>query len=297
MKTALYLIIATALWGLNFHLAKVMLQYSPAMVAGFWRYLFAVIILFAFSIKELPKWDLIKKNIGALAFVGIVGLFGFNFFFFLGLKYTTALNAALIVSLNPAITLIISIVILKTKILPSQVAGVIIAFIGVSLLVTKGNLNNLKQVELSVGDFFIFLANLAFSLYHVLVKKYSERMETMQFTFITNIFCFLIFALIFPFQGGNLFPVYPYQFWLSAIGIGAFGTSLAYYLWNKGVGEIGAAQAGIYMNVAPLSTVLFSIFFGEQLFPYHIISFVVIVTGLLIMQIKPEFIKSFKNNY
>ena len=111
----------------------------------------------------------------------------------------------------------------------------------------------------------------------------------MHFTFLTNVMCFLIFLFILPFQEVGNFTLYPYPFWLSAIGIGALGTALAYYLWNKGIALIGAAQAGIYMNIAPLSTVLFSFFFGEQLFSYHIISFMIIVTGLLIMQLKPNF--------
>lgn len=289
MKTALYLIIATALWGLNFHLAKVMLQYSPAMVAGFWRYLFAIIVLFGFSINNLPNWNLIKNNLGSLTFAGIVGLFGFNFFFFYGLKYTTALNAALIVSLNPALALITSVILLKTKISSSQIAGVIVAFLGVLFLITKGNFNKLNEVEFSIGDFYIFLSSIVFSLYHVWVKKNSDKMETMHFTLITNVMCFLVFLLILPFQELDHFANYSYPFWLAAIGIGAFGTSLAYYLWNKGVGEIGAAQAGIYMNIAPLATVLFSLLFGEQLFPYHIISFVIIVSGLLIMRLKQGF--------
>lgn len=294
MRTALYLIIATALWGLNFHLAKVMLQYCPAMVAGFWRYLFAVIVLFAFTIKDLPSWGLIKKNLGSLAFAGIIGLFGFNFFFFYGLKYTTALNAALIVSLNPALAVLFSFVLLKTKISSTQIAGVVLAFVGVLFLTTKGNLSTLDQVVFSIGDLYIFMSNIVFSLYHVWVKKNSGKMETMHFTFITNVMCFLVFLLILPFQELDNFANYSYQFWIAAIGIGAFGTSLAYYLWNKGVGEIGAARAGIYMNIAPLSTVLFSLFFGEELFLYHIISFVIIVTGLLIMQLKPDFYKKAK---
>ncbi len=294
MKTALYLIIATALWGLNFHLAKVMLQFCPAMVAGFWRYLFGVIVLLAFSFKDLPSWDLIKKNIGSLAFAGIIGLFGFNFFFFWGLKYTTALNAALIVSLNPALAVIFSMIFLKTKISSTQIAGVLLAFFGVVFLTTKGNLHALNQVEFSKGDLYIFMSNIVFSLYHVWVKKNSGKMETMHFTVITNVLCFLVFLLILPFQESNNFTSFPYQFWIAAIGIGAFGTSLAYYLWNKGVGEIGAARAGVYMNIAPLSTVLFSLFFGEELFAYHIISFIIIVTGLLTMQLKPDFYKKQK---
>ncbi len=291
MKTALYLIIATILWGLNFHLAKVMLHYSPAMVAGFLRYLFAVIALLAVAFKDLPKWSLIKNNLGPLLFIGIVGLFGFNFFFFLGLKYTTAVNASLIGSLNPALTLLLSMIILKTKISFSQLIGVVIAFIGVVLLVTKGHFFNLFQTIFSKGDLYILTANVLFSLYHVYVKKQSGKIATMHLTVITNVLCFLMFALILPFQDISNIANYPQPFWLSVIGIGVLGTALAYYAWNKGVALIGAAQAGIYMNVVPLTAVLFSFLFGEQLFMYHLLSFIIIITGLLLMQLQPVFFK------
>jgi drug/metabolite transporter (DMT)-like permease len=293
MKTALYLIIATILWGLNFHLAKVMLHYSPAMVAGFLRYLFAVIALLAVAFKDLPKWSLIKNNLGPLLFIGVVGLFGFNFFFFLGLKYTTAVNASLIGSLNPALTLLLSMVILKTKVSLSQLIGVVIAFIGVVLLITKGHFFNLFQTIFSKGDLYILTANVLFSLYHVYVKKQSGKIATMHLTVITNVLCFLMFTLILPFQDISISNIvnYPQPFWLSVIGIGILGTALAYYAWNKGVALIGAAQAGIYMNVVPLTAVLFSFIFGEQLLAYHIISFIIIVTGLLFMQLQPGFFK------
>jgi drug/metabolite transporter (DMT)-like permease len=291
MKTGLYLIIATVLWGLNFHLAKVMLQYSTPMVAGFLRYLFAVIALLVVAYKDMPKWLLIKNNWGPLLFIGVVGLFGFNFFFFLGLKYTTAVNASLIGSLNPALTLLLSVIILKTKVSLSQLVGVVIAFIGVVLLITKGNFFNLFQTVFSKGDFYILFANILFSLYHVYVKKQSGKIQTMHLTVITNVLCFLMFALILPFQDVANVVEYPQPFWLSVIGIGILGTALAYYAWNKGVSLIGAAQAGIYMNVVPLTAVLFSFIFGEQLFAYHIVSFVIILIGLLLMQLQPGFFK------
>jgi drug/metabolite transporter (DMT)-like permease len=209
----------------------------------------------------------------------------------LGLKYTTAVNASLIGSLNPALTLLLSVIILKTKVSLSQLVGVVIAFIGVVLLITKGNFFNLFQTVFSKGDFYILFANILFSLYHVYVKKQSGKIQTMHLTVITNVLCFLMFALILPFQDVANVVEYPQPFWLSVIGIGILGTALAYYAWNKGVSLIGAAQAGIYMNVVPLTAVLFSFIFGEQLFAYHIVSFVIILIGLLLMQLQPGFFK------
>lgn len=288
MKTTIFLVIATALWGINFHFGKAMVQESPAMVAGFWRYLLAVIALFAFSINKLPPWQLLKENSIALLLVGVVGLFGFNFFFFVGIQYTSAINAVLIMGLNPTLTLILSYFILKTKVLPSQVLGLSVAFIGVIFLITKGNINALGFMEIAKGDFYILLANIVFALHHVLVKKYHGRLTTMNFTLATNVICLLAFAFIIPFQGVESIINYSSSYWLSAIGIGVFGTALAYYLWNVGVGDLGADRAGVFMNVAPLAAVLASPFFGEQLYAYHLFSFVIIVTGVVIMQLKKK---------
>ncbi len=286
MKTTLFLIIATALWGLNFHFGKTMVQESPAMVAGFWRYMLAVIALFIFSINKLPPWHLLKQNALALFLVSIIGLFGFNFFFFVGIQYTSAVNAVLIMGLNPTLTLILSFFILKTKISSSQVLGLLVAFVGVVLLITKGNISTLGFMEIAKGDYYIFLANVVFAIHHVLVKKYHGRMTTMNFTLATNVICLLAFAAIMPFQDVDSIINYSSNFWFSAIGIGVFGTALAYYLWNVGVGDLGADRAGIFMNVAPLAAVLVSPIFGEELFLYHLVSLVVIVSGVIIMQLK-----------
>ena len=286
MKTPLFLIIATVLWGLNFHFGKTMLQESTPMIAGFWRYLFAAIALLFFTLKTLPSWSLVKSNFVSIFVVGVIGLFGFNFFYFLGLKYTSAVNASLIMGINPMLTLVFSVLILKTKITTLQITGLFVAFVGVVLLVCKWNVEIFYTMQFSKGDFYIIIGNVVFALQHVFVKKYHGRLSTMHFTMLTNLVCFLGFAVFFPFQDFGKIVDYSATFWFSTIAIGVFGTALAYYLWNKGVGEIGAHNAAIYMNIAPLAAVLFASLFGEQLFQYHIYSFIIITVGVLIMQTK-----------
>jgi len=130
----LFLLGATFFWGLNFHLAKHMLQYVSFVEAGFWRYLFGVLflIIFQISINKQLSFSNLRRGISALLLIGIVGLFGVNLFFFLGLKYTSALNAALIISLNPAFTLLFSKLLLNTPITNYHKIGISIALIGVS---------------------------------------------------------------------------------------------------------------------------------------------------------------------
>jgi len=282
MKAVLYLVIATIFLGLNFHLAKVILKEVNFIEAGFWRFLFGVVALVILGFRNLPTFQLVIKNIRGVSLTGIIGLFGFNFFFFLGLMNSSAINAALIVSLNPVLTILFSHKILKTPIKTTQIIGISIAFIGAIYLIIRGEILNLYYLQFNYGDILIFIANVFFALHHVWVKKYSANISSLNFTLLTSLCCLIGFSILTPIYGMSNITSHSLNFWMAVFGIGCLGTALAYYLWQKGVQIIGAHHAGIYMNIVPLSAALFTIFFNEPLYKYHLIGGLLIVIGLLI---------------
>ena len=285
MKATFYLIIATIFLGLNFHLAKVILKEVNFIEAGFWRFLFGVVTLTILGVKKLPSLKIIQKNLKGISLTGFIGLFGFNLFFFLGLLNTSAVNAALIVSLNPALTLLFSFKILKTLINKIQITGIIIAFFGVSYLILKGNITSFSNIQFNYGDILILIANVFFALHHVWAKKYNTSISSLNFTLLTSLCCLVGFLILLPINGVETITAHTNNFWVAVFGIGCLGTALAYFLWQKGVQVTGADKAGIYMNVVPLSAALFAILFNEHLYTYHLIGGLLIVTGLLISKI------------
>lgn len=282
MKAICYLIIATIFLGLNFHLAKVILKEVNFIEAGFWRFLFGVVALLILGVKNLPSFKIIQKNIKGISLTGFIGLFGFNLFFFLGLLHTSAVNAALIVSLNPALTILFSHRILKTSINKIQIIGVIIAFLGVTYLILKGNITSISNIQFNYGDILILIANVFFALHHVWVKKYGTTISNLNFTLLTSICCLIGFFILLPINGMEIVTTHTTNFWGAVFGIGCLGTALAYFLWQKGVQIMGADKAGIYMNIVPLSAALFAILFKENLYIYHLIGGLLIVIGLFI---------------
>ena len=282
MKAIFYLISATILLGLNFHLAKIILREVNFIEAGFWRFLFGVVTLMILGAKKIPSRNVIRKNLKGITLTGFIGLFGFNIFFFLGLLNTSAVNAALIVSLNPALTLLLSSKILKTSINKIQITGIIIAFFGVSYLILKGNVTNLSDIQFNYGDILILIANVFFALHHVWVKKYNTAISSLNFTLLTSLCCLIGFFILLPINGMEIVTIHTRDFWMAVFGIGCLGTALAYFLWQTGVQITGADKAGIYMNVVPLSAALFAIFFKEHLYTYHLIGGLCVVLGLLI---------------
>lgn len=280
-----YVSLAAIFWGLNFHLGKVMMHSCSAVEAGFWRYALGVLALLIFSLNSLPDLKTIRSSFKATFLVGFVGLFSFNYFFFVGLSGTSALNASLIMGLNPALTLLLSHFLLGFVILRSHWVGIVLALLGVAFLLVEGDISQLVAFQLSRGDMWILLANVAFAFYHVWVKIHSHEISNGQFTLLTNIYCLLGFVLILPLYGGTG-PVssYPTSFWMASLGMGIFGTAVAYYLWNMGIQQLGSARTGIFINVAPLSTGLFALFFGESIEMYHLISGILVISGIVIMQ-------------
>ncbi|MCB0631198.1 MAG: EamA family transporter [Saprospiraceae bacterium] len=288
MKYWLYLIFASIAWGLNFHLAKVMLQSTNALEAGLWRYVFGVGVLLFFLWGDWPRWSVIRQHIKPLLLIGLAGLFGFNYCLFIGLTKTTAINAALIAGLTPALTLIASRIILKISITQAQIVGILLALFGVMVLILKGKLTSLLRLEFTEGDAWILLGNSIFALHNVWVRQYSDRMSNRHFTFLTNLICLLGFVLILPWLDFGSWSSYPGNFWLAAFGMGGIGTALAYFFWNKGIARVGAPQAGIFLNIIPFAAALFALLFGEQIHLYHLFSGLIIITGVIIMQLRDK---------
>lgn len=273
-----------ALWALNFYLAGVLLDYSSVPESGFWRYAFGVLTLFLLTMRKLPSLTVLKPDFFRVFLIGFVGLFLFNYFFFQGMKTTSPMNATLITSLNPAITLVLASVVLGDVIKPTHWIGIAVAMLGSLYFVTHGSLNVFTDLALGMGDVWILLATTVFALHHVWVKAYRGPLSIQQFTLVTNAICFLGFVVIVPFYGLGQIASYPFEYWLAAIVMGALSTALAYYIWNRGIEELGAAASGIYINLIPVFTALMAAPFGDKVESYHIIGGLIIIAGVTIMQ-------------
>jgi len=261
-----------------------MMEYVSPNVAAFWRYFIGVLALFAMSFTSLPSWKVIKENLFGILLVGFVGLFGFVFLFFHGLNLTSEMNGALIVSLNPAITVLFAVCLQGYKVNGRQIIGILLAFSGIVYLLTKGNPQAILGIEINKGDLIMLGGTIVFALQNIWIKKYSANLGNLSFTCLTNLCCLIGFIFVLPLE--TSFPIenLPPRFWLAALGMGVPGTALAYYFWNYGLNEIGAARGAVFLNAIPLFTAMFAIVFGASLFPYHLYSALLIIGGLLLVQ-------------
>ena len=231
---------------------------------------------------------MIRSNLVGIGLIGVLGLFGFNLFFFLGMVNSPAINGALIINITPILTLLLSRIILKTPLQSKQMLGVGISLFGVVFLITKGELANLTQLSFSGSDLLLLGASLSFAFQNIWFKQYGQKIPNRAFSFLTNLLCLICFVMVLPFSSVESSGPLSTGYWGSALGIGLLGTSVAYYFWNQGIHLTSANQASIFGNLIPLSTAIFSILLGERLFSYHWISGVIIILGVIVLQAKKQ---------
>ena len=70
---------------------------------------------------------------------------------------------------------------------------------------------------------------------------------------------------------------------LALAAIGLFSSFLAYIFWNRGVEQVGANVAGLFVHLMPVfGTVLAWLFLDERLRMFHVAGIALILTGIYV---------------
>ncbi|MFJ6209239.1 DMT family transporter [Lysinibacillus sp. NPDC092081] len=283
LKIYLMLIGFSIFTGATFNLAKYTVGYFSPSSAAAWRFgLAAVVMLIILIFSEGIKKSQLKKNAISYIVLGIVGIFGFNALFFVGLQYTSPVNGALIMGLNPILTTIFARIILKDSITIKQVVGILFALIGVLLVITHGSIETIKTLSISGGDSIIFAGNVCWALYGVLGRRFikdATPLSTTTYTMITGAVSLIVVSL-FTSNPVSL-PNISIGAW-GAIAFMAFFTSVLGYLWwNQGIKEIGASKTSLFFNLVPVVTMIISFVIGTPITVFQIIGAMLVIVGVL----------------
>jgi drug/metabolite transporter (DMT)-like permease len=285
MKAKVYLMLVgfAVFTGATFNLAKYSVQYFSAASAAGWRFgIAAILMIFILTLKKKVNWNTIREYGGLYTLLGVIGIFGFNALFFLGMKYTSPLNGALIMATNPLLTTVLSYLILKTAITKRQTAGIIFALLGVILVLTQGSLKVFYTMSFSIGDAFILLGNVCWALYGVLGRKYlhkSSSLETTTYTMIIGAIFLSIFALIIP--SPQPLSKVTITAWGAILFMAVFTSVLGYLWWNRAMEIIGAGKTSVFFNLVPVVTMVISFLTGTTVSVIQILGMTLVILGVL----------------
>ncbi|MGA5688606.1 DMT family transporter [Cytobacillus pseudoceanisediminis] len=280
------LILANMIWGGNFVIGRIGVDYFPPLFFSLMRWIIAFLLLTPFMVKQLKKdWNIIWHHKRILLLLAVTGVAGYNTIIYFALQYTTSINASVVNSTTPLFIAILAIFILREKLLARQAAGILLSVFGILYIISKGSIEMFLSWKINAGDLYVLAAVIMWALYSVIGKKYSDVLPLLSSFYASSFIGILLLAPLsfIEYLVMERNPV----FTLTSAGIllyvGFLASIMAFLSWNFGVSLIGAAKAGVFLNLLPVFAIIFALCFTEEiLYLYQIIGGGIVTLGVVI---------------
>ena len=272
---------------------------------AFLRWGIAFLILFPFCWNNiLQNLPIFKQYWVTLAVLGFLGMWICGAVVYFALKHTTATNGTLIYTTSPIMVVILEWQFRGRAMVAREFIGILLSITGICAIVFQGSLQQLLQLEFSIGDLLILLSAVSFALYSLILKRsiFSNVPSLTMFAIV----CFAGAVTIFPFAMFEI--IYFQQFptggkeWLNISGIVIVSSILAFLIFQIGVKQVGPSITSLFLYLLPLYGVGLSvIFLNEVIEIYHVFGSILIIFGVIIATLPKDLLtsgwKSLKNQY
>jgi drug/metabolite transporter (DMT)-like permease len=285
-----FAVLATLIWSGNFIIARGLINDIPPVTLAFYRWLSATVIILPFAWKYfLPEFKIIKERFLYFLLAAATGVSIFNTLVYIAGHYSTAINMALLgTCTSPIISVTLARIFLNEKITSFRVAGMIICIAGILILLSRGSFENLRTFRFSQGDWWILAASFSFAVYNTSVKKKPAAMNPTNFLF--SVFLTGTILLI-PFyfmelnnKGGFVINLSNLS---SVLYLGVGASVICFLLWNRAIASLGSGRTSLFGNLIPVFSSIEAVFLlNEKITSIHLISFILVVAGLIIANLK-----------
>jgi len=260
------LALASLCWSGNHIVGRAVTGHIPPLTVSTIRWLIPVFIIWFMARSEIQTdWPSVRQHWGIVLWLGVTGGTLFSALQYVGLQHTTALNVSILNSLVPVLIVAAGAFIFRDRIRFVQLFGISTSLIGVIVIVTRGDLDVLTQLEFNFGDLIIVLAMAVFAIY-VAYLRMRPPTHWLTFLFVLGTISAITtmpFA-IFEIAQGKILELSLLTIF-AALYVSIFPSLLAFAAWNRGVELIGPNKAGPFLHLVPLYTALLAgIFLGED---------------------------------
>lgn len=260
-------------------------SYGPLTIVLF-RLAISSILLF--PITKLMK-RLVLPNKKDLKFLLLLALFE-PFLYFMsesyGLQYISSTVGAVLIATIPVVTPFATFIFYKEKITIRNIAGIIISFLGVSIVVYEIGTGLTAS---PIGILLQFMAVLSAVGYSIVLYKISSRMNNLSIILFQNVFGALYFLPFWFFIERNRFMTTPFdrEGFVAIIYLAIFASTLAFVLYTYSIRFLGITKTSMFTNTIPVFTALFAwMILGDHISVQKILGIMVVISGLFFAQLK-----------
>jgi drug/metabolite transporter (DMT)-like permease len=239
--------------------------------------------LLAWRRRPVPRRDLL-----AMAALGIVAIPLNQGLFLFGLSLTTPGHAALLYAMTPVFVFVLALLRREERTSPWKTIGIGVAFAGATVvLVGRGQLSaGPGHAGALLGDLLVLLAVVAWAVYVVWGKPYAERHGAVTFTGVSIVAGSLLYL---PF-GAALSRAAAFRA-LSPAGWGTIAylvvvtSVVAYLLYYWALAREDASRVAIWSNTQPVLTAILAwAVYRDPLTPSFVAGGVLVILGVAMTQ-------------
>ena len=284
----LLLALANLFWSGNWIIARALRHDIDPLTLNTWRWLIAALALAPFALPGiLAQRALIRRSAGLITLLALTGVVLFQLLVYVGLQSTTAVNGVLFNSAAPLFFILCSWVMLRERATRGQIAGMLISFAGIVIILSHGELEQLRQISFNRGDAWILLAMAVWGVYSVLLKRRDAALGGVLLLFLTSVAGVLLMLPLLvwsAWQGSGVVLRLPAGVEIAAVLYIALAASVgAFMCWNRGVAVLGANAAGFTLHLLPaFGTLLAMLFLGERFHLFHAAGVAAILAGVVV---------------
>ena len=232
-KRWFFLFLLSLIWGSSFILIKKGLLGLSPLQLGSYRIVISSIFIFCIGYKTLK--GISKAQWKWLAVSGFLGTFFPSFLFAFAETEVDSTVASILNSLVPLNTILLGLIIFKIKSSRFQIFGVLLGFVGASLLILEGA--DLNPNQNYWYAWFIVLATLMYAVNVNIIKKYLFEVPPVAIATANFIVIFIPALLVLWFSNGFNASTLQTETFLPSLGcvvlLSVFGTALAKIIFNK----------------------------------------------------------------
>ncbi|BEG97789.1 DMT family transporter [Bacteroides sedimenti] len=252
-KGHITVLMANIIWGLNAPIAKSVLDSSitPLSLTTF-RCFGAAIIFWLLSIFT-KREHVCHEDLLRLFFASLFGIVLNQGTFVFGLSLTSPINASIICTMAPIVTMIVAALYLKEPVTGKKVIGIFLGATGAMLLILSGHSVTTGKAGNIWGDLLCLASQLSFAIYLTVFKDLFGRYSTvtlMKWMFIYSSIC------LTPFSYSDVAAIN-----FSAVSLHVYGgiafvvlgsTCLAYLLVMIGQQNLRPTIVSMYNYIQPI---------------------------------------------
>ncbi|MCH8567460.1 MAG: DMT family transporter [Balneolales bacterium] len=293
----LSLLTVAVIWALNFTVVKLSLEEIDPMSFNAIRFMMAIVFMFAVLLRSGQKLKVHKGDWPRLILLGVLGNLLYQCLFIVGISYTFAANAAVMLGTIPVWIAVLGRIFFGQELSWFSIAGVFAAFSGIYLIMEGSATGITLESESITGDLIILFAALVFGVYTLFSKQMLGRYTPVQFSMLMMITGggALILAGI-PWLIKLDYASVSYLAWGGTAFSGFLSIGLAYIIWNYGVSRVGPVRTSTFQNLVPVLGLVFGIvLLGEALYFLQYIGSALIIAGIVLARKKPVTRTAIKN--